>query len=595
LALESVLIEDVALGGYLPAEAFGGVALIEVGPDARRGTCISTAAGARTSFEVKNAEQEFVFSYTIPSSVIRAGRAPELRVVLESGSTELATRVLDFVGDERTPPAWREERIELGRWLGREISANFELVSDEGDLRLAVVGEPQLVLRHSNPRTVLLITSDTHRADHLGFVAGAKGPRTEMLDKLAAGGVSFLDVTSSINNTTPSHVALFTGLTPRDTGIVANAKRLSDAAPTLAERFAEQGYATLAAVSAAPVCYQFSGLGQGFDRYSNPAYRSARNSKETLGQLLEWLPDYEGRPLFVWLHLYDAHAPYEPPQKFIDLYYKDVVDPYDPASPVADISLAPSWDTRIADPVYTESLYKGEVTYQDERLGELLAMDRFWNGTIAFTADHGENLRNGGEYRFEHRGLTHSTLAVPLIFRGPDLERGMRRRAPVQQIDVGRTLLDIAGYPEVDFPGENVFSKSEDDDTPRFAIEANGFSASILSGKWMLLFGLRPTRSNTDTTRKWLHNVALYDIEADEACQEDVSGQHPEVAAQLRRLMVRWLDQGQQNRWKEEAIGSAAEVARQLNELGYVTLDDDGSSGAWIEADCACENCARFE
>ena len=453
-------------------------------------------------------------------------------MTVEGSGVERSQVEAPFAGDDQSPPSWRELSIPLGQFVGEEVEARFELISTDDSKRLAVIGSPQLVARRESPPTVLLISSDTHRSDHLGFLSGADGPRTEMIDRLAAEGVAFLDATSSINNTTPSHVALFTGLNPRDTGIVANAIRLAEAAPTLAECFAELGYATLAAVSAAPVCSQFSGLGQGFDRYSNPGYRSARDSEETLAQLMSWLPDYEGRPLFVWLHVYDAHSPYDPPPEFITPYYPEHLKPRDPGSPVANFDLAPDWDPDIADPVYTESAYKAEVSYVDHRLTELLSLDRFWNGTIAFTADHGETLRNGEENRFGHRGLSHSNLAVPMIFKAKGIGTGVRRAAPVQQIDVGRTLLDLAGHPEVEFPGTNVFQVSEQDDSPRFAMQANGFSASILSGKWMLLLGLRPTRSSGDERRDWFHNVTLHDIEVDEACRTDLSEQDPRTHGQ---------------------------------------------------------------
>lgn len=595
LVLESIKIEDVAAGGFLPPEAFGGWALVEIGSDARRGTCLSSAAGLRTTVQVKDLEQEISFSYALPRSVIRPGPPPKLKCQFGNTSTVMISVELPFEGDLETPSRWQEYHMNVGDWAGHELEVQFEVVSPDGQPRLAVLGQPQMIARRKYPQTVLLISSDTHRSDHLGFLAGEEGPHTEMLDRLAAEGVTFLDATSSINNTTPSHVSLFTGTTPRDTGIVANAIRLVDSAPTLADRFAELGYATIAAVSAAPVCSQFSGLGQGFDRYSNPGYRSARDSAETLEQLLAWLPDYEGVPLFVWLHVYDAHSPYETPPEFINRYYPEWLKPRDPASPVADLSLAPDWDQHIADPVYTESAYKAEVSYVDERISELLSLDRFWNATIAFTADHGETLRNGGEDRFTHRGLNHANLAVPMIFKAPHLEGGEQRRAPVQQIDVGRTLLDLAGHPDVEFPGKNVFDVAEDDITPRFAMQANGFSAAVLSGKWMLTFGLRPTRSSRDLRRDWFHQVALFDIEADEACQNDLSATEPERTAKLRSLVVRWLLEGRKNPWQSAAVGSPEEIAGKLSELGYASMENAEGSEVWMDADCDCVNCARFE
>ncbi|MFT7670067.1 MAG: hypothetical protein ACI8X5_002774 [Planctomycetota bacterium] len=592
--LESLSLEDVALGGYLPAEAFGALALIEIGSDSRQGTCISDSAGTMTSFEVESPEQELAFSFSMPRSIMRSGAPTKLLVSLEIDGADVEAHRYKFIGDDKTVPAWSHESIGLAKWQGKKVTARFELLSPDGSKRLAVLGRPQLVVRRERPPTVLLISSDTHRSDHLGFLGKKEGLQTDMLDKLAAAGVSFLNATSSINNTTPSHVALFTGLSPRDTGIVANAKRLAEVAPTLAECFADLGYATLAAVSAAPVCSQFSGLGQGFDRYSNPGYRSARDSSETLAQVHKWLADYEGRPLFVWLHIYDAHSPYDPPEELLNLYYPEHLKGRDGASPVADYSLAPDWDKGIADPVYTESAYMGEVSYVDQRLAELLSLERFWNGTIAFTADHGETLRIPGVDRWTHRGLSHANLAVPMIFKGHDLPAGTQRQAPVQQIDVGRTLLDISGHSDVDFPGSNVFDVAEDEPVARFALQANGFSASVLSGNWMLLFGLKPRKTGSMDPLDWKHGAALFDIEIDEACQNDLSEEFPERTAKLRRLVVRWLEESRRNSWIEAPVGESDDIKRKLTELGYVMVEGDISED-WLEADCKCANCVKFE
>jgi len=589
LGLVSVSIEDVPLGGTLPLEAFGGWTLVEIGSDARRGTCLSTEAGARTSFEVTGEDQELAFSHATPRSIIRAGEPPVLEMRLVSEEGDRVDMDLPFAGSLESPPNWKEVRVTVGHLVGQAVEVEFRVRSPDGSPRLGVLGQPQLVARRPEPATVLLVSSDTHRADHLGFVAGEEGPRTEWLDKLAENGVAFLDATSSINNTTPSHVALFTGLSPRDTGIVANATRLADTAPTLAERFAEQGYATLAAVSAAPVCSQFSGLGQGFDRYSNPGYRSARDSAETLEQLMAWLPDYEGRPLFVWLHVYDAHSPYEAPDELLHLYYPEDLKPRDPGSPVADYDLAPDWDPTIADPVYTESAYKAEVSYVDRRLSELLELERFWAGTIAFTSDHGETLRDGGEYRFSHRDLSPSTIAVPLIFKAPGLPGGERREEPVRQIDVGRTLLDLAGHVGVDFPGRNVLEGGGEKGGVRFSIQANGYSAAALTDEWMLRLALRRGRAE-------LHAVGLYHVPSDEACRNDRSAEEPELTARLRAELVAWLVAAERRSWDEAARGDADVVQRQLAELGYVGGEEagDAPAAAWIDPDCACANCAAF-
>jgi len=586
IGLIALKVEDLPIGGFLPPEAFGGLALIEQHADGRKGTLLSTDAGARSQFRVDRADQWLEFEYTIPNSVAPMISWPTLHVTLEVDG--------EVQREENIQPttSWGNHGFSLEQFLHADVTATFEVRTEDGGQSLLALSQPKVVRKLSNPPTVLLITSDTHRADHVGFVSGPDGPRTELIDQLAEKGVSFLDTVASINNTTPSHVALFTGLPPRDTGIVSNAKRLAREAPTIADRFAELGYATIASVSAAPVCSEFSALDQGFDRYSNPGFRAARDGAETVQQLLEWLPDYEDEPLFVWLHLYDAHSPYDPPKDLLSLYYPEDLRPFDPASPVANLALAPDWDPTIADPVYTESLYKGEVSYVDARLAQLFERDRFWNGVVAFTADHGETLRTTEYFRFGHNALSHDNLAIPLVFVAPGLDGGEQRSTPVRQIDVGRTLLDLAGHPEVDFPGRNVLTADGGEGEQRFAIEANGYSAAVLSGKWMLRLGLRHNRSTLDQEGDWYHKAELFDVSQDGTGERDLSAENPEMTRELRAALVGWLGEGTRGRWVEAARGDAEAIARQLAELGYTGSEEAAEEEApWFDASCTCAQC----
>ena len=595
LGLESITVDDVPMGGFLPAGAFSRVELIEIENEARRGSVLTSARSTATLLGDVSSNQTLSFSYAMPASLRRPGTAPKLEVVLRGESGREIRKQFEFESAATETARWHSARIPLGPIAGGEVEAHFQLVTDADATRICIIGEPNLVSPSASPPTVLLVTSDTHRSDHVGFVAGEDGPLTATLDRLAREGVAFTDALSSINNTTPSHVALFTGLTPRDTGIVANAKVLADAAPTLAECFRDLGYATLASVSAAPVSFQFCGLGQGFDRYSNPNYRSARDSRETLDQLLAWLPEYEDQPLFVWLHVYDAHSPYDPPREYTAKYYPDEADPFDVSGPKAALALAPDWNATIADPDYTEALYKGEVTYVDEKLGELLALARFQDAAIAFTADHGEVLRVADDSRYGHRSLSRSTLAVPLIFRAPTLAPSSRRAEPVQQIDVGRTLLNLAGHADMPFPGTDLLAGELEARRPRFALQSNGFAASVTRGEWMLRLGLRDLRSGYDKEPGWYHRVELFNVQKDEACTAPLEEEFPEVTAKLRRLLVRWLAQRVQNDWESTATVANGDRERHLAELGYVSVEGGAGMEAWIDPDCDCPRCQAFE
>jgi arylsulfatase A-like enzyme len=586
--LYSVSIEDVSPGGRAPSGAYGGWELVEIGTDARRSTFLAPARTMTVSYQVDRPQLSLRFSQAATAEFHDPTGGPLwLRIKGEAEDAEqlsLSLRPSEFLG-------WEEATVSLDPWLGEEISIEFEL--DAAAKGYRALSQPVVIAHSATPPTVLLITSDTHRADHLGFLMEEGALRTDAIDELASRGLVFTDAIASINNTTPSHVTLMTGLSPRDTGVIANALPISDAAPTLAEAFRDKGYATLAAVSASPVSYRYCGLGQGFDRYSGPGERSARDSSETFRELDSWLPDYAGAPLFLWVHIYDAHGPYEPPEDYKRLYYPEGVDPYfaEEGAPPARV---PYWDRGLKDSSYANALYRSEITYQDELLQSFLARARFKNSIIAFTADHGETLDRGLEKAFGHLSLTYNTLAIPLIVVAPGLTSGERSTAPVEQVDVGRTLLNLAGHPDVEFPGRDLLTESEGIERPRFSVQSNGDGVSVLLGRWLLLLNLTGRQEDWGPPEETMHAVRLFDVREDPFCERDVSSERPHETRRLRALVIDWLGKGAQSSLLSEVDGSRLEIQRQLEELGYTASDGAGSASSWIDPDCDCARCAEF-
>jgi arylsulfatase A-like enzyme len=171
---------------------------------------------------------------------------------------------------------------------------------------------------------VLLVTIDTLRADHLGCY-GDKGAATPVIDALARRGVRFAEAIAPVPLTLPSHASILTGVTPLVHGVRDNAGFvLGSARPTLAEAFRDARYLTAAFVSGFPVHRRF-GLARGFGAYDDrfprgddparPPYIE-RRANETVDAAARWLRS-EARsapsPVFAWLHLFDPHAPYDPP------------------------------------------------------------------------------------------------------------------------------------------------------------------------------------------------------------------------------------------------------------------------------------------
>jgi arylsulfatase A-like enzyme/Tfp pilus assembly protein PilF len=283
---------------------------------------------------------------------------------------------------------------------------------------------------------VLFITIDTLRADRLGCY-GFTGVETPRIDGLAGESVVFDRVTSTAPLTLPSHTSIFTGLVPPHHGVRDNGGFFLDAAKTtLAERFKAAGYATGAFVGAWVLDSKW-GLAQGFDTYADHFDLSKykilslgtvqKPGDEVADGALAWLATVANQRFFAWVHLYDPHSPYDPPE------------PY---------------RTR-----YAQQPYLGEIAYTDHVVGRLLDFlkeRRIAERTlVVVTADHGESLGEHGEAThayFIYAATTH----VPLVIHTPWGYRG-RSAAPASSVDIFPTVLDLAGLaPEPGIDGRSL-------------------------------------------------------------------------------------------------------------------------------------------
>jgi arylsulfatase A-like enzyme/thioredoxin-like negative regulator of GroEL len=251
--------------------------------------------------------------------------------------------------------------------------------------------------------SILLVTLDTTRAD-------AIGDATPSFNALAKRGLVFRQAYAAVPQTLPSHTSMMTGLYPAGHGVHENARYLGAQQSVLAERLRGAGYSTAAFVSAFALARRF-GLGRGFDVYDEDfgANRAERNAKETTDRAVAYLAHAGSQPKFVWVHYYDPHFPYSPPE------------PY---------------RTR-----YATNPYRGEVAFMDEQLGRLVKA--FGDGVIVIVADHGEGLGDHGE--MQHGDLLYqSTMHVPLLIIGPGVASGTSD-APVSTRRIFHTILDFAG------------------------------------------------------------------------------------------------------------------------------------------------------
>lgn len=567
--------------------------LIRLGSEARRGTGISSQHPLLATLP-EGFAGEVAFSFGLPDWIRPQALPSHLRVqVLRAGvvDQELA---FEFDSDKEAV-RWREEQVQLKTAAGPTTQLRFDLVGTSEGEAICAIGVPELIEPVEEPATVLLITSDTHRADYLGASRSGVDVKTPFLDALAAKGVIFTDCGSVTNVTNPSHISILTGTSVRDTGIVDNATPVAEQAETLAEAFKKRGYITYASVSAGQLRQGRSGLGQGFDRMAYPwKTHKPLDGSVTLDRAAKWLEAAQGRPLFLWVHLFDAHTPYESPEDYYRDYYPSDKDPYDSALPELEANQVPSWDYKVRDLEYIESRYRGEVTYLDQLLGKFLSKERFQQAVIGFTADHGEWML-GPQHWFVHATLSPSTLNVPLIISWPGAPAGERVGTPVQNVDLGRTLLDLAGETGGTFPGKTLFpEEAPEAGAPRFTIEMGGKGAGIRSGKWFLVINLTRQEASIKGPTRHKHAYHLYDFKADPVCQHDLRAENAEQANKLRATLIGWLQAGSDDHWAVEREVDQKEID-QLAQLGYSDALVGAGQGDWFEAGCACEWCQQAE
>lgn len=274
---------------------------------------------------------------------------------------------------------------------------------------------------------VFLITIDTLRADHI-HCYGYDRVETPGLDGLAKDGTRFTEAFTPSPITNSSHASILTGLLPGSHGVTDFAVPLSPAYPTVAELLKKQSYHTAAFIGAVILDSktQAPGFDRGFDFYDNfpepPTTKSRwgrveRRGTEVVRHAEEWLNRHPTGAHFVWLHLYDPHDPYEPPQPF-SREYKD-------------------------------HLYDGEIAYADYALANFVAylkkIGHYENSIVVVVGDHGEGL---GEHHEETHGifLYDSTMHVPLIIKQPqELDAGLVVSAQVMTIDILPTILELVG------------------------------------------------------------------------------------------------------------------------------------------------------
>lgn len=308
-------------------------------------------------------------------------------------------------------------------------------------------------------RSMLLITIDTLRADHLAGTALENSP---VLAKLAARGTRFNWAFSAAPTTAPSHVSLLTGQYPgfHSVGTRNGDQRLHESAITLAEVLEQHGYATMAILSN-PMLKRRLGLDQGFDSYDDEMLGTELNrgvseqyADRAIDKALAWLEAKPKGPFFLWLHLQDPHGPYNPPGEIrCDSPFPALEGPVSLPIGVTHMGDGEIPAYQAIEGIHEVATYRRnyacEVAFLDRELGRfidrLAREPEFAEMLILVTSDHGEAMGEDGFWFAHGHSIAIDQVHVPLIAVGPGIPAAKVVETPVSNVSIFATAIDVLG------------------------------------------------------------------------------------------------------------------------------------------------------
>ena len=406
-----------------------------------------------------------------------------------------------------------------------------------------------------SPLNVVFLSVDTLRADHLGCYGYAK-VTSPVIDQLARCSVLFEDCVCEVPLTNPSFGAMLSSQFPRTTGTTRNGLRMPSETKLVPEIFKAAGYQTFCVQSNWTIKGRLSGLDKGFDIYRDDftkkrwgvmgGERDAGDVTETALALLR-ARDAQ-KPFFAWIHYSDPHAPY---------LFHEGFDPWNGVLPKGKAE-------------HVRRNYDSEIAYTDSEIGKLLTALPRENTAIVFIADHGESLYEH-DYLGHGRRIYQDNLHIPLLVSAPGLAP-RREPAPVHGIDIGPTLLALAGLePASGMQGQSLLETLPSKGSTRF-VETYGGAVPRLPG-FKVLMGNRPPMRRALIQDGWKlivgnNNDALYHLAEDPAELHNVASANLERTRKMRALLDAWGKKHPRN------AGHPAELSKEdvdvLESLGYL-------------------------
>ena len=397
-------------------------------------------------------------------------------------------------------------------------------------------------------RSIVLISIDTCRADHLGCYGFPK-PTTPNIDAVAREGIRFENTISPVPLTLPAHTSMLTGTNPIYHGVHHNlGYQASPENLTLPEILKEQGYTTAAFIGAFVLDARF-GLDQGFDNYNDefeevhlaPIINEGlqeRKAFETSRLAGEWLEENRLDKFFLFLHFYDPHFDYNPPESTASQFPDD--------------------------------LYSGEIAYTDAAIGQVIdklkELDLYKSSLVIITADHGEMLGEHGE-KTHGFFIYRNALRVPMIFRIPGSQKVKSIAGLTSIIDIVPTVCQML---DIEIPAQvhgkdlsGYFEKGPVNDKGRYLYcetqEPTTFGGNILLGL------VSPRYKYIQTTRP-----ELYDLVDDPGETNDLSLTEPERGKMMQGRLAQLMEESVGLAGTDSQMQFDDNTAKRLRSLGYV-------------------------
>ncbi|HWZ82004.1 MAG TPA: sulfatase-like hydrolase/transferase [Terriglobales bacterium] len=400
---------------------------------------------------------------------------------------------------------------------------------------------------------VVLITIDTLRADHLGCF-GYQQIKTPNIDGLAVDGTLFTRAFTTVPVTLPSHAAMLTGAYPMLSGMHDfSGNKLSPQQPTLATVLKQSGYATGAVIAAAVLDSRF-GLNQGFDFYYDHfdfnrldeanLEETERPGNQVADQALDWLAKNSQKKFFLWMHLYDPHFPYRPPEPYASEYASH---PYD-----------------------------GEIAFADEQVGRLLRFLKdkglYQNTIIVLSGDHGESLGEHGE-KTHGFFIYNATMHVPLIIHLPG-KAAAKVAAPVSLVDLMPTILAAIGAAvPSQVQGRSLLPVIRDEGSERERTVYGETFLPRLHFNWSELRGAENTKYHfIDAPRP-----ELYDLAKDPGELHNLFADKKAVADEMRTQLKGLIRENSAGKELADKAGLDPALMERLKALGYAGFSGGGN------------------